>query len=145
MVQVKIKLKEGGILPKKANEFASGYDCYANLGGVDDWVVIRPGERRIIELGFFLELPTGYEVMIRPRSGLARDFGIAAAIGTIDSDYRGIVGCNVFNHSFQSFKVTNGMRICQMVIQYLPKTEMIQVDELSETERGEKGFGHTGL
>jgi dUTP diphosphatase len=145
MVQVKIKLQEGAILPKKANQFASGYDCYAHLmPGLIDQDIIRPGENKLISLGFSLEIPEGYEARIRSRSGLAKD-GIATIHGTIDCDYRGIVMANVFNHSFKHFSVRDGMRICQMVIQQVPSTELILVDELSETERGNSGFGSTGL
>ena len=145
MVTVKIKVQEGAILPKKANSFASGYDCYTHLmPGIIEQDIIRPGENKLISLGFSLEIPEGYEARIRSRSGLAKD-GIVCAHGTIDCDYRGVVMANIFNHSFKHFSIRDGMRICQMVIQEVPKTELVLIDELSETERGEKGFGSSGL
>lgn len=145
MVTVKIKLQEGAILPKKANEFASGYDCYAHLlPGIIDHDIVRPGENKLISLGFALEVPEGYEARIRSRSGLAKE-GIVTTHGTIDCDYRGILMANVFNHSWKHFSIRDGMRICQMVIQKIPKTELVMVDELSETERGVGGFGSTGV
>jgi len=145
VLQVKIKVQEGAILPKKANAFASGYDCYAHLmPGLVDHDIIRPGENKLISLGFSLEIPEGYEARIRSRSGLAKD-GITVTHGTIDCDYRGVLMANVFNHSFKHFSIRDGMRICQMVIQEVPRTELVLVDELSETERGQAGFGSTGL
>ena len=145
MLTVNIKLCPGGHVPKKANEFASGFDCYAHIiPGLIDHDVIRPGENKVISLGFAMEIPEGYEAVIRPRSGLAKQ-GILCALGTIDCDYRGVVGCNVFNHSWKALTVRDGERICQIVIQEVPKVQMIEVQELSVTERGEKGFGSTGI
>ena len=144
-MEVKIKLKPGAKLPKKANEFASGFDCYAYIPeGVNNDVVIRQGENQVIKLGFSMEIPEGFEAVIRSRSGLAKQ-GVIAALGTIDCDYRGTVGCNLYNHSWKPFVVKNGDRICQMLIQEVPKVTLIEVTELSETERGEKGFGSTGV
>lgn len=145
MINVKIKLQPQAQLPKKANEFASGYDCYAHIiPGLIDHDIIRPGENKLISLGFSLELPVGYEARIRSRSGLAKD-GIVVAHGTIDCDYRGVLMANVFNHSWKHFSVRDGMRICQMVIQKVEPVEMVVVEQLSETERGEKGHGSTGV
>lgn len=145
MVQIKIKVQEGAILPKKVNGFASGYDCYAHLiPGLVDHDIIRPGENKLISLGFSIELPEGYEARVRSRSGLAKD-GVCTMHGTIDCDYRGVIMANVFNHSFKHFTVRDGMRICQMVIQQVPMTELVICDELSETERGIQGFGSSGL
>lgn len=145
MITVKIKLQDGAILPKKANEFASGYDCYAHMiPGCVEHDVIRPGENKLVSLGFAIELPVGYEARIRSRSGLAKD-GIATMHGTIDCDYRGNVMANIFNHSLKHFTVRHGMKICQMVIQKVPETELVLVDELTVTERGERGFGSTGV
>lgn len=145
MIEVKIKLQEGAILPKKANEFASGYDCYAHLmPGLIDQDILRPGENKLVSLGFSMEIPEGYEARIRSRSGLAKD-GIVTNHGTIDCDYRGVLMANIFNHSFKHFSIRDGMRICQMVIQKIPETMLVLCDELSETERGEKGHGSTGV
>lgn len=143
-IQVKIKLAPGGKMPKKANDYASGFDCYAYImPDVIDHDVIRQGEHKIISLGFSMEIPEGYEAVIRPRSGLAKQ-GVVATLGTIDCDYRGVVGCNLFNHSWQAITIRNGERICQIVIQQVPQVTMTEVSELSETERGEKGWGSTG-
>lgn len=144
--QVKIKLLEGGILPKKATPQASGYDCYAFITntGMIDHDIVRPGENKLISLGFSLELPEGYEARIRSRSGLAKD-GVVCAHGTIDSDYRGVLMANLFNHSWKHFSVRDGMRICQMVIAKTETTELVLTDELGQTERGTSGFGSTGL
>jgi len=145
MVQVKIKLQEGAHLPKKANEFASGYDCYAHIiPGIVDVDVLRPGENKLISLGFAMEIPEGYEARIRSRSGLGKD-GICVLHGTIDCDYRGTVMANVFNHSFKHFSIRDGARICQMVIQKVEPVELSLATELSETERGTKGHGSTGV
>src|ERR1043165_6717399 len=136
MVNVKIKLQPQAQLPKKANEFASGYACYAHIiPGLIDHDIIRAGENKLISLGFSLEFPVGYEARIRSRSGLAKD-GIVVAHGTIDCDYRGVLMANVFNHSWKHFSVRDGMRICQMVIQKVEPVEMVVVEHLSETERG---------
>ena len=145
MISIKIKLKEGSILPKKANDYASGYDCYAYLiPGIIEQDIIHPGEHKLVSLGFSMEIPEGYEARIRSRSGLAKD-GIVTVHGTIDCDYRGVLMANVFNNSFKSFSIRHGMRICQMVIQEVPKTELVVCEELSETDRGVKGFGSSGL
>lgn len=145
MIEVKIKLQEGAIIPKKANEFASGYDCYAHLmSGLIDQDILRPGENKLVSLGFSMEIPEGYEARIRSRSGLAKD-GIVTTHGTIDCDYRGVLMANIFNHSFKHFSIRDGMRICQMVIQKVPETMLVLCDKLSETERGEKGHGSTGV
>jgi len=145
MINVKIKLQEGAHLPKKANEYASGYDCYAHIiPGIVDVDVLRPGENKLISLGFSMELPEGYEARIRSRSGLGKD-GICVLHGTIDCDYRGVVMANVFNHSFKHFSIRDGARICQMVIQKVEPVEMVAVNELTETERGKSGFGSTGI
>lgn len=132
-------------MPKRANDFASGFDCYAHImPGLVDHDVIRQGENKVISLGFAMEIPDGYEAVIRPRSGLAKQ-GVVAAIGTIDCDYRGTVSVNLFNHSWKALSVRDGERICQLVIQEVPKVQMVEATELSSTERGEKGFGSSGL
>lgn len=144
-IGVCIKLQPGAQLPKKSNEYASGFDCYAYIPeGINNDVVIRQGENQVIQLGFSMEIPQGYEAALRPRSGLAKH-GVVCALGTIDCDYRGVVGCNLYNHSWKPFTVKNGDRICQMVIQVVPKVTLFEVSVLSETERGDKGFGSSGV
>lgn len=153
-MKVKIKLLEGGKMPEKKHVDDAAFDCYARLS---EDVVISPKTRTKIPLGFALELPKGWEAVIRPRSGLTLK-GIDNGIGTIDANYRGEVCAVVINNSNppfvvcedgmtyqEPFVVHNGDRICQMVIKKLDEVELIQADELSETDRGSNGFGSTGV
>ena len=112
----------------------------------DGSVTLKPLERALIKTGLFIELPEGYEAQMRPRSGLALKKGITLlnTPGTIDADYRGEIGIILVNLSNQDFVVEDGERIAQMVIARHEKAEWEQVEILSETERGEGGFGHTG-
>lgn len=142
-MDIKIKVFEGGKLPVYKTKGASCADCYARLEG-KDFTVIFPNERELIPLGFALELPEGYEAVIRPRSGMMSK-GIDEAIGTIDSDYRGEVRACIINNTTQRIKIYNGDRICQMKIQESQQFNFKVVDELSETERGVGGFGSTGV
>ena len=142
-MDIKIKVFEGGKLPVYKTKGASCADCYARLEG-KDFIVIFPNERELIPLGFALELPEGYEAVIRPRSGMMSK-GIDEAIGTIDSDYRGEVRACIINNTTQRIKIYNGDRICQMKIQESQQFSFKVVDELSETERGVGGFGSTGV
>lgn len=141
-MNVKIKLFEGGKVPVYKTKGASCCDCYARLD--KDFIVIFPNERELIPLGFALELPQGYEAVIRPRSGMMSK-SIDEAIGTIDSDYRGEVRACMINNSHERIKIYNGDRICQMKIQESKQFNFEVVEELSETERGEGGFGSTGI
>ena len=114
---------------------------------VDEAVVIEPGERALIPCGFSMALPPGYEAQVRPRSGLAVKHGISLvnAPGTIDSDYRGEIKVPVINHGDKPFRITRGMRIAQMVVAAVSTAELVEVDTLPDTARGEGGFGHTGV
>lgn len=143
MQDIKIKVFEGGKLPVYKTKGASCADCYARLEG-KDFTVIFPNERELIPLGFALELPEGYEAVIRPRSGMMSK-GIDEAIGTIDSDYRGEVRACIINNTTQRINIYNGDRICQMKIQESRQFSFKVVDELTETERGAGGFGSTGV
>ena len=127
-----------------ATSGSAGIDLRAN--NKSD-IVIRPGESKLIPTGIAIALPVGYEAQIRPRSGLALKSGITVlnTPGTIDSDYRGEIGVILINHSTQEFTVTAEMRIAQMVIARYEKAEIEFVTELSDTARGEGGFGSTGL
>ena len=109
-------------------------------------VVLRPLERKLIPTGLYIELPDGFEAQIRPRSGLAIKNGISIvnSPGTIDADYRGEIKVILVNLSDENFEIVNGERICQMVIQRYEKISLEEVDVLSETTRGDGGFGHTG-
>lgn len=137
---VKIKLVDGGKLPEYKTEGASCCDCYSRLA--TPFVIIPKGARVLINLGFCLELPKGWEAVIRPRSGLSESIDVVT--GTIDSDYRGEVKCRFVNNSGGDFEIKNLERICQMKIQRAERFEFLEVEELSETERGNKGFGSTG-
>jgi dUTP pyrophosphatase len=118
-------------------------DLRANL---DEPVTLLPMERKLIPTGIFIELPVGYEAQIRPRSGLAIKYGISLVNtpGTIDADYRGEIKVIMINLSNESFVVTDGERICQMVVARHERVEWESTDSLEETERGAGGFGHTG-
>jgi dUTP pyrophosphatase len=118
-------------------------DIRANL---EEKVTLRSLERKLIPTGLFIELPEGYEAQIRPRSGLALNegLGILNSPGTIDSDYRGELGVIVVNLSNDPITIEDGERICQMVIHSVEQAEWIEMEELSESERGKGGFGHTG-
>ena len=130
-------------LPAYATELSAGMDIRANL---DDVVTLKPLERRLISTGLFIELPEGYEAQLRPRSGLALNegLGLLNSPGTLDADYRGELGVIVVNLSNNVITIEDGERICQMVINKVEQAEWVQVEELSQSERGEGGFGHTG-
>ena len=129
-------------LPNYATSGSAGMDLASTVE-----VSIAPGERKLIPLGFSLELPEGYEAQIRPRSGLALKNGVTVlnSPGTIDSDYRGEVQVLLINHGEETFWVTKGMRIAQMVVAPVSRAQLVLVNGLGETERGEGGFGSTGL
>lgn len=131
-------------LPQYATGQSAGMDLRANL---DEPVVLRPLERRLIPTGLHIALPEGYEAQVRPRSGLALKKGITVlnAPGTIDADYRGEVGVVLVNLSQEDFVVNDGERIAQMVIARYEKADFIEVEALDATERGEGGYGHTGV
>ena len=140
MVDVKIKIVQGGKLPEFKTEGAVCADCYARLEAPCN---VLPRSRIKIPLGFALELPQGWEAVIRPRSSLTAK-GIDNGIGTIDYDYRGEVSAVVINNSNEVFRIENGDRICQLAIREAPKVWFNIVEKLSETERGAGGFGSTG-
>ena len=140
-VEVKIKLIAGGTLPSYKRDGDACLDCCARLDGD---LTISPKTRRLVNLGFVLELPVGWEAVIRPRSGLT-SIEIDNGIGTIDSNYRGEVKACVINAGNEYFTISNGDRICQMAVRRAPKVKFIEVDELSETNRGDNGFGSTGV
>jgi len=130
-------------LPQYATAFSAGLDLRANI---DEPVVLKPLERKLIPTGLFIELPAGYEAQIRPRSGLAIKKGVTVlnTPGTIDADYRGEICVILINLSNEDFLIEDGERICQMVIAAHEQAEWNQVEVLNETERGAGGFGHTG-
>lgn len=142
-MQIKIVNKSNNPLPHYATEHSAGMDLRAF---VSEPIILKPLERRLIPTGLFIEIPEGYEAQIRPRSGLALKSGITClnTPGTIDADYRGEIGVILINLSNQDFVINNGERISQMVINKYEKARLVEVEELSETLRGEGGFGHTG-
>lgn len=123
---------------------SAGMDLRANI---EEPIVLQPMERAIVKTGLFMELPVGVEAQVRPRSGLAAKKGITVlnAPGTIDADYRGEVGVILVNLSKEAFTIENGERIAQMVIAKHERAQWEEVSSLSETVRGEGGFGSTGL
>ncbi|MFH0910425.1 MAG: dUTP diphosphatase [Planctomycetota bacterium] len=131
-------------LPAYMSEAASGMDVCA---AVDAPVLIEPRTVALIPTGLFLAVPRGYEIQVRPRSGLALRHGItvANAPGTIDADYRGEVGILLGNISSEPFAVTRGMRVAQLVVQEVVRAQPVVVEALVETERGAGGFGSSGL
>jgi dUTP pyrophosphatase len=131
-------------LPHYETNASAGMDLRANLS---EAITLEPLERTIIKTGLFIELPVGYEAQVRPRSGLAAKKGITVlnAPGTIDADYRGEVGVILVNLSNDAFIVENGERVAQMVIAKHERAEWELVEELSDTARGEGGFGSTGV
>lgn len=131
-------------LPAYATEQSAGMDLRANIS---EPVTLHPMERRLIPTGLHIALPPGYEAQVRPRSGLALKAGITVlnAPGTIDADYRGDIGVVIINLSDRDFVVNDGERIAQLVIARYEQAELIEVEVLDETERGEGGYGHTGV
>ncbi len=142
-MRVNIINKSNNALPAYETASSAGMDLRAF---VDADVVLKPFERKLIPTGLYIELPDGYEAQIRPRSGLAIKSGITVlnSPGTIDADYRGEIKVILINLSQDDFTIKSGDRICQMVIAKHEKAEFVEVNEISETERGAGGFGHTG-
>lgn len=142
---VKVRRVRGGDhnLPCYMTVHAAGMDLCADLA---DDLVLNPGERKLVPTGLAIALPDGFEAQIRPRSGLALEHGIALvnSPGTIDPDYRGEIRVILINHGIEPFVVKRGERIAQMVFAPFARAELVEVDELDETARGEGGFGHTG-
>ncbi len=141
-MQIKIKRINNGKLPKYKTTGASGADCYARI---ENSVIIKAGKTETIPLGFAVEIPEGYEMQIRPRSGLARKNSVKAVLGTIDSDYRGEVCAIVCNDSTEDFEVKDGDRIAQAVVAPVIQVNWDVVESLTDTERGGGGFGSTGV
>lgn len=142
-IKIKIVNTSSNALPEYATRGASGMDIRANL---DVPQTLRPLERTLVPTGIFLEIPTGYEVQIRPRSGLAIKQGITClnTPGTIDADYRGEIKVILINLSQQEQVIQHGDRIAQMVVQKVEQAVWKPVEELEATERNAGGFGHTG-
>ena len=143
-MNIKIINKSQHDLPNYETLASAGMDLRASI---TEPIVLKPLERAIVKTGLFLELPVGIEAQVRPRSGLAAKNGITVlnAPGTIDADYRGEVGVILVNLSNEAFTIQNGERIAQLIIAKHERAEWILVSELSITDRGEGGFGSTGV
>lgn len=141
---IKIINTSGHPLPSYETLASAGMDLRANLS---EPIILKPLERALIKTGLFIELPIGYEAQVRPRSGLAFKKGITVlnSPGTVDADYRGEIGVILVNLSSEPFVVENGERIAQLVIAKHERAEWQETIELSETSRGEGGFGSTGV
>ena len=144
MLQVRIINKSSHILPAYETSSSAGMDLRANL---EEKVVLKPMERRLIPTGLFIELPVGYEAQIRPRSGLALKHGISIlnSPGTIDADYRGEIMILLINFSSHDFEISSGDRVAQMIVASHEQVQWNEVELLTDTIRGAGGYGHTGL
>lgn len=131
-------------LPKRATEGSSGMDLYAN---VEEDTILKVGQRALISVGIMIDIPIGFEVQIRPRSGLAYKYGVTVlnSPGTIDADYRGEIKVLLINHGQEDFVIKRADRIAQMVVAKVEMVSFDEVDELSKTLRGDGGFGHSGI
>lgn len=144
MMQIKIINKSRHDLPNYETIASAGMDLRANI---QEPITLKSLERTIVKTGLFIELPIGYEAQVRPRSGLAAKKGITVlnSPGTVDADYRGEIGVILVNLSQEDFVIENGERIAQLIIAKHERAEWIEVQELTETSRGEGGFGSTGV
>lgn len=146
-VQVKIKRLSPEFndipLPSYATQGSSGLDVRA---AVSQDIILKPGSFEIVPTNFSVEIPVGYEIEVRPRSGLAAEFGIGVlnSPGTIDSDYRGEVKIILFNFGKENFKISRGDRIAQMILSKVYSAQLVETENLQESTRGKGGFGHTG-
>jgi len=145
MIKILIKkLQEEAVVPKYETKGSSGLDLSAN---VKSKITIKPGEKCLVPTGLAVSIPKDYELQIRPRSGLAAKNSITVlnTPGTIDSDYRGEIKIILINLGKESFEITNGLRIAQMVLCPISKAELTEVDNLDKTSRDSGGFGSTGI
>ncbi len=141
---IRIVNKSSNPLPSYETKASAGMDLRANL--VNGSVTLQPMCRALIPTGLFMEIPEGYEGQVRPRSGLAIKHGITVlnAPGTVDADYRGEIMVILINLSAEPFVISHGDRIAQMIIAPCEQSQLVVVEDLTETERGAGGFGHTG-
>ena len=143
-VDIKIIASKGAVVPCYKTEGAAGADVCALL---DENVLLKKGQRTIIPTGLFFEIPQGYEIQVRPRSGLAAKNGVTVlnTPGTIDSDYRGELKVILINLGHEDFEIKSGDRIAQIIVAPVTIGNFIQCESISETERGAGGFGSTGV
>lgn len=142
-MKVKVINNSHHLLPRYETPLSAGMDVRANLS---EPIVLRPLERALVPTGLFVELPAGYEMQVRPRSGLAAKYGLTVlnAPGTVDADYRGEVKVILANLSNEEFTINDGERVAQLVVAQHAQVEWEVAEELSDTERGAGGFGSTG-
>ena len=144
--KMKIKIINKSVHPTPGYETqaSAGMDLRANIS---ESITLQPLERAVVKTGLFVEIPVGYEAQVRPRSGLAAKKGITVlnAPGTVDADYRGEIGVILVNLSNEEFTIVNGERIAQLVISAHEQAEWVETESLTETTRGEGGFGSTGI
>lgn len=143
-VPIPLILAEGAEAPAYASDLAAGADVRACL---HQEIIVQPGESALIPTGIKVAIPEGFEIQVRPRSGLAykNKVTVLNTPGTIDADYRGEIGVILINHGKEPFIVTHGMRIAQLVVAPVVQALFVQEETLSSTARGEGGFGHTGV
>ena len=145
LIEMKVRTAHGSIeLPNYETNFSAGMDLRAYLP--DGGISLRPKQRALIGTGLYFEIPEGFEVQIRPRSGLALKHGVTVlnSPGTIDADYRGEIKVILINHGEESFLIEHEMRIAQMVVAQYQRVQFKLVKELTSSERGSGGFGSTG-
>ena len=142
-MEVKI-VSRGGEVPTYATDGSSGADLRAYIS---EPITLKPGERRLVPTGIFVEIPRGIEAQIRARSGLAikHGIGLVNGVGTVDSDYRGEWNIPLINWGSEPYTIQNGDRIAQVIFSRYEKADFTVVSEISQTERGTGGFGHTGI
>lgn len=142
-MQVRVINKSSNNLPEYKTAFSAGLDLMANI---TEPITLKPLQRALVPTGLYIELPQGYEAQIRPRSGLAANFGVTVlnSPGTIDADYRGEIKAILVNISDTDFVINHGERICQMIIAKHETINWINVEVLNESHRGQGGFGSTG-
>lgn len=140
MTNYNVSLDEGAFVPTRAHEPDAGADLYSPID-----FVIYPGQRKRIDTGVHMEIPVGCGGFIYPRSGLENDHGVTAGRGVIDSGYTGSIGVTLYNNGERPYKIHRGDRIGQIVIQPVVLCEFVVVEKLVETERGDGGFGSTGV
>lgn len=134
------KLTEDAVLPSYANQGDAGMDFFSN-----EEVVLKPNQRKLVSTGIKMAIPEGYVGLIWDKSGIAAKFGIKSMAGVIDASYRGEIKILLHNLSSEEFKIEKRMKIAQMLIQPVEQKEIIEVEKLDVTERGESGFGSSGL
>ena len=135
-----MKLERDAITPTKANSSDAGFDLYASHG-----TILQKRAHKLIKTGIAMEIPRGYVGLIWPRSGLAYKHGLDVFAGVIDSEYRGDVGVILYNSQYGNYSISKGDRIAQIILQKVEDFELVEVSELNDTDRHEKGFGSSGV